>query len=688
MLQMTQAAITLPLTDPVLKFLLILVIILAAPLLLNKLRIPHLLGLIIAGAIIGPNGFNLVLRDSSIILSGTAGLLYIMFLAGLEIDLGDFKKNKWKSLTFGMYTFLVPMALGTLVGLYVLNFSMLSSIWLSSMFASDTLIAYPIISKLGITKDKAVGITVGGTMITDTLALLVLTVIVEMAVGEVDDWFWYRLGAAIILFFAFVMIVFPIVGRWFFKRCEDNVSQYIFVLVMVFLGAYLAELAGLESIIGAFLAGMALNRLIPSTSPLMNRVEFVGNAIFIPFFLIGVGMLIDYRAFFTNWDTIKVGAVMIVVATVAKFVAAWMTQKTFRMSVDQRRVIFGLSNAQAAATLAAVMVGYNVILGETPVGEPIRLLNESVLNGTILMILVTCTMASFSAQKGAHNIAMNDVSEEKEGTGEHQERILIPVSYEKNVTELVNLSTAIKSKKNKNGLFALNVINNQASDDKAFKQSKKVLNMAVTTASATDNVLQDLLRYDLNVANAIISVIKEQGITDLVLGLHQGKGVVSSFLGNMTEAILGQSNVTTLIYRPIQPIATVKRHLVVVPARAEKEVGFPMWVNKVWNIIHNSGAKAVFYASEDTTMYLKEIYKKRPIEAEFSSFDDWDDFLIMSREIKSDDTLWVVMSRRERLSYHANMSRIPNYLNKYFQSNSFVLVYPIQAGETNNRYLV
>ena len=688
MLQMTLAAITLPLTDPVLKFLLILVIILAAPLLLNKLRIPHLLGLIIAGAIIGPNGFNLVLRDSSIILSGTAGLLYIMFLAGLEIDLGDFKKNKWKSLTFGMYTFLVPMALGTLVGLYVLNFSMLTSILLASMFASHTLIAYPIISKLGITKDKAVGITVGGTMITDTLALLVLTVIVEMAVGDVDDWFWYRLGAAIILFFAFVMIVFPIVGRWFFKRCEDNVSQYIFVLVMVFLGAYLAELAGLESIIGAFLAGMALNRLIPSTSPLMNRVEFVGNAIFIPFFLIGVGMLIDYRAFFTNWDTIKVGAVMIVVATVAKFVAAWLTQKTFRMSVDQRRVIFGLSNAQAAATLAAVMVGYNVILGETPAGEPIRLLNESVLNGTILMILVTCTMASFSAQKGAHNIAMNDVSEEKEGTGEHQERILIPVSYEKNVTELVNLSTVIKSKKNKNGLFALNVINNQASDDKAFKQSKKVLNMAVTTASATDNVLQDLLRYDLNVANAIISVIKEQGITDLVLGLHQGKGVVSSFLGNMTEAILGQSNVTTLIYRPIQPIATVKRHLVVVPARAEKEVGFPMWVNKVWNIIHNSGAKAVFYASEDTMVYLKEMYKKRPIEAEFSSFDDWDDFLIMSREIKSDDTLWVVMSRRERLSYHANMSRIPNYLNKYFQSNSFVLVYPIQAGETNNRYLV
>ena len=688
MIPIILANITLPLTDPVLKFLLILIIILAAPLLLNKLRIPHLLGLIIAGAVIGPNGFNLVLRDSSIILSGTAGLLYIMFLAGLEIDLGDFKKNKWKSLTFGMYTFLIPMALGTLVGLYVLNFSMLTSVLLASMFASHTLIAYPIISKLGITKDKSVGITVGGTMITDTLSLLVLTVIVEMAVGDMDDWFWYRLGAAIIIFFAFVMIVFPLVGRWFFKRCDDNISQYIFVLVMVFLGAYLAELAGLESIIGAFLAGMALNRLIPSTSPLMNRVEFVGNAIFIPFFLLGVGMLIDYRAFFTNIETIKVGVVMIVVATVAKYAAAWLTQKTFRLSLDQRRVIFGLSNAQAAATLAAVMVGYNVILGETPAGEPIRLLNESVLNGTILMILVTCTMASFAAQKGAHNIAMAEEPEDNGEMEEHKERILIPVSYERNVTELVNLSTAIKSKKNKDGLFALNVINNKVSDEAAFKQAKKVLNMAVTTASATDNRLNDLLRYDLNVVNAIISVIKEQGITDLVLGLHQGKRATSSFLGNMTEGILGQSNVNTLVYRPMQPIATVKRHLIVVPEQAEKEVGFSMWVNKVWNIIQNTGGKAIFYGTETTLGYLKDIYKKRPIEAEFTVFDDWDDFLIIFRETRENDMLWVIMSRRDRISYHASMNRIPNYLSKYFQMNGFVLVYSIQAGETDNRYLV
>lgn len=471
---------TLPLADPVLKFLLILLIILAAPLLLNKLRIPHLLGLIIAGAIIGPHGFNLVLRDSSIILSGTAGLLYIMFLAGLEIDMADFKRNSTKSLAFGMYTFLIPMILGTVVGIWVLQFNVLTSVLLASMFASHTLIAYPIISKLGISKNKAVSITVGGTMITDTLALLVLTIIVGMATGQVNDMFWIRLGVSILIFALIVLFGFPFIGRWFFKHVHDNISQYIFVLVMVFLGSFLAQVAGMEAIIGAFLSGLALNRLIPQSSPLMNRVEFVGNAIFIPFFLLGVGMLIDYRTFFTSFETIKVGLIMIIVATAAKYIAAWMTQKTFHLSTDQRSVIFGLSNAQAAATLAAVMVGYNVITGTDANGEPIRLLNESVLNGTILMILVTCTIASFAAQKGAHNIAAQDISDKEENKKE-SEHILIPVSNEETVEELVNLSLAIKSPQNKNGLFALKVIDNHHSDEKALKQSRRVLQTAVNT---------------------------------------------------------------------------------------------------------------------------------------------------------------------------------------------------------------
>jgi len=677
----------LPLTDPVLKFLLILVIILSAPLLLNKLKIPHLLGLIIAGAIIGPNGLNLVLRDSSIILSGTAGLLYIMFLAGLEIDMGDFKKNSGRSFVFGMYTFLIPMALGIVAGLYVLHFSMETSILLASMFASHTLIAYPIISKLGITKDKSVTITVGGTMITDMLALLVLTVIVGMATGVIGEHFWTRLSISIVIFVLFVVIAFPIAGRWFFKHVQDSISQYIFVLVTVFLGAYLAELAGIESIIGSFLAGLSLNRLIPRSSPLMHRVEFIGNSIFIPFFLIGVGMLIDYRAFFTSFDTIKVGIVMIIVATIAKYAAAWLTQKTFRMSVDQRRIIFGLSNAQAAATLAAVMVGYNVILGQTPEGEPIRLLNESVLNGTILMILVTCTMASFSAQRGAHNLAATASSETDE-TGDHKERILIPLSNEDTAEELVNLSLATKSKKNTHHLYALNILDNKVSgDDQQLKKSRRLLENAALTAAATDTHLQELQRYDLNVTNAILSVILEHRITDLVLGLHKEKGIPSSFLGRITEGILDYSDVTTLIYKPAQPLSTMKRHLVVIPVQAEKEAGFPQWVARVWNVIQNTGAKAIFYGSSDTLGRLKTLLGKRGGEMEFTEFSDWEDFLIVFRDVHKDDNLWIVMSRHNGISFNPSMNRIPGYLNKYFQQNSFILVYPLQANASANRYL-
>ena len=681
------STIDFTLADPVLKFLLILLIILAAPLLLNKLRIPHLLGLIIAGAIIGPHGFNLVLRDSSIILSGTAGLLYIMFLAGLEIDMADFKRNSTKSLAFGMYTFLIPMILGTVVGIWILRFNVLTSVLLASMFASHTLIAYPIISKLGISKNKAVSITVGGTMITDTLALLVLTIIVGMATGQVNDMFWIRLGVSILIFALIVLFGFPFIGRWFFKHVHDNISQYIFVLVMVFLGSFLAQVAGMEAIIGAFLSGLALNRLIPQSSPLMNRVEFVGNAIFIPFFLLGVGMLIDYRTFFTSFETIKVGLIMIIVATAAKYIAAWMTQKTFHLSTDQRSVIFGLSNAQAAATLAAVMVGYNVITGTDANGEPIRLLNESVLNGTILMILVTCTIASFAAQKGAHNIAAQDISDKEENKKE-SEHILIPVSNEETVEELVNLSLAIKSPQNKNGLFALKVIDNHHSDEKALKQSRRVLQTAVNTAAATDTRMKDLLRYDLSVSNAIASVVKEREITDLVVGLHKEKDIPAAFLGHIVESVLAESSVSTFIYKPAQPISTVRRHLIIIPELAEKEIGFNQIIFRLRNVTQNTGAATVFYGSEATLNALKKLLAKKSGEASYIEFNDWDDFLIVFRDIKPDDTMWIILSRKEGLSYAPAMARIPKYLNKYFQANSFVLAYPVQAGmNEGTRYL-
>ena len=611
MLLMSLLDLSLPLKNPVLQFSLILFIILFAPVLLSRLKIPSLISLIIAGAVIGPHGLNLMLRDSSIILFGTVGLLYIMFLAGLEIDVADFRKNSTKSILFGLYTFLISIALGIIVALYILQFSLLSSILIGSIFASHTLILYPVISKLGIAKNKAVNVAIGGTIITDTLALLVLAVVVGISSGELMSGFWIRLVIGVTLFGLVVLLLFPVIARWFFKHFDDSVLQYLFVLAMVFFSGFLAEAAGVEAIIGAFLGGLALNRLIPRTSPLMNRIKFVGNAIFIPFFLIGVGMLINIQAFFKGYETIKVALVVTLAATVAKYLSAWITQKLFGFSLDQRRLIFGLISAHAALALATVMIGYNMITGYTLNGTPVRLLDESVLNGTILFILVTCTLATVIGEKGARNIALADAADDaaaKPGQLTAEKRILIHTNDMNTVDELVNLSVTVRSGKTRNGIYAMHVADNSLPDETAEKNAEKILEMATVAASSTDNVLTGLLRYDNDVVNGIAGVIREQKITDLILGVHHKSVLSDSFLGSSSEKILGRSNVTTFIYKPFQPLATIKRTIAVIPQGAENEIGFVLWMQRLINIIKNTGSKLMVYASKQTIAYLKEAY--------------------------------------------------------------------------------
>lgn len=674
-------SVTLPLTNPVLIFSVILFIILFAPLLLHRFRIPDIVGLIIAGAVIGPYGLHVMDRDSSIVLFGTVGLLYIMFVAGLEIDMADFKKNSRKSLVFGLYTFFIPMILGTFAGVFLLDFSCSTSILLASMFASHTLVTYPIVSKYGITKNRAVNVTIGGTVVTCLLALFVLAVIVGMSTGELTQGFWIRLCVSTVLFAFVVLWGLPVVGRWYFKRYDDRVGQFIFVLGLVFFASFLAEAAGLEAIIGAFLAGLALNRLIPNTSALMNRIEFVGNALFIPFFLIGVGMLVNIHVFFNDLTSIWVAVVMTVVATIAKFIPAWLVQKNFKFTGSERTLIFGLSNAQAAATLAAVLVGYNVILGTTPEGEPIRLLNESVLNGTIVMILVTCVVASFATQKGAQEVALAEFAgDELDNDDDEEDRILIPLSNIENVEELISLAVTIKSKKAKAVMTALNVIKADAGDPTAEKKANMLLEKATKAAAATDNKLETSLRYDDDVVNGIKNATKEHKITDIVLGLRKEGEISDTFLGNLTDRVLSKCATTTLVYRPFQPLSTVKRYIVVVPSRAEREIGFPYWVIRIWNIAKNSSSKIIFYADESVLSVLRDIHAKHPVEVEFNEFASWDDFLIISRDVKENDALMIVMSRRTYPSYVRNMAMIPTYLNKYFNKHSCILVYPMQIG--------
>ena len=561
-----------------------------------------------------------------------------MFLAGLEIDLNDFKKNSQKSLVFGIYTFLIPMIIGTISGYFILELPFLTSILLASMFASHTLIAYPLVSKMGVAKNIAVNITVGGTVITDTLALLVLAIVVGMTEGEVGAEFWIRLSSSILVFGLIVLFVLPLIGRWFLKKFDDNVTQFIFVLLMMYIGAILAEIAGLEPIIGAFLTGLALNKLIPHTSALMNRIEFVGNAIFIPFFLIGVGMLIDYKAFFKDLETLKVAGVMIAAACISKFLAAWLTQKTFRFSADQRKLIFGLSNAQAAATLASVLVGYNIIIGQTASGEPIRLLSENILNGTILMILFTCTIASFVAQKGASNLALAE-SDNMDDQEDSVEKMLIPLNNSDLTDGLIELGILVKSKKNNRGFYGLGIVDTLDKDADDEKKLKKVLSQAATSASATDMVLHELIRFDNSLVNGITNVIKEHKITDLIMAIDNNKGISDAFEKRLSDGILVKSNATTLLFNSTQPLGTIKRHIVVVPKNAEKELGFPFWIIKIWNIAKNSGSKVVFYATPTSAKIISEIHSKHPIDCSFESFEDWSKIENLLNDAMVDDNI-------------------------------------------------
>ena len=670
-------SLTLPVTDPTWIFLLVLLIILFAPILLNKLRIPHIIGMILAGLVIGEHGFNILVRDSSFELFGKVGLYYIMFLAGLEMNMGDFKKNRGKAVMLGLLAFVIPIGIGLVTNMMLLKYSLVTSILLASMYASHTLVAYPIVIRYGVSRHRSVSIAVGGTAVTDTLTLLVLAVVGGLFKGESGGLFWLWLVVKVIFLGALIMYSFPRIGRWFFRRYDDNVMQFIFVLAMVFLGAGLMEFVGMEGILGAFLAGLVLNRLIPHVSPLMNHLEFVGNALFIPYFLIGVGMLIDIHVIFGQGDALKVAAVMIVVALVGKWIASWLTQKIYKMAPIERELMFGLSNAQAAATLAAVLVGYNIIL---PNGE--RLLNEDVLNGTVLLILVTCVVSSFITERAARKIAMCEAHLEEERTVE-AERILIPVANPDTIEYLMNLSLLIRDTKQKDNLLALNVINDNNTSEGLELRGKRYLEKAAMITASADVPLRQITRYDLNIASGIIHTAKEYEVTDVIIGLHRKVNIVDSFFGMLAENLLKGLHREVMIAKSLIPINTIRRIIIAVPPKAEYEAGFQKWVEHFCRMGGTLGCRVHFFANEETTVQLQALVKKKYGQTltDFSRLDDWEDLLILTGQVNYDHLLVVISARRGSISYDSSFEKLPAQLSKYFSNNSLIVLYPDQLGE-------
>ena len=669
----------LPVTDPTWIFFLVLVIILFAPIVLERLRIPHIIGMILAGVVIGEHGFNILARDSSFELFGKVGLYYIMFLAGLEMNMEDFKSIRVKATVLGLLAFIFPLGIGIWTNLHLLGYSLATSVLLASMYASHTLIAYPIVIRYGINRQRAVSIAVGGTAVTDTLTLLVLAVVGGMYKGETSEMFWIWLVLKVVVLSVVIMYAFPRIGRWFFRRYSDNVVQYIFVMAMVFLGAGLMEFVGMEGILGAFLAGLVLNRLIPHVSPLMSHLEFVGNALFIPYFLIGVGMLIDVNVLFGHIDSVKVAVVMIIVALLGKWIASWLTQKIYKMRALERELMFGLSNAQAAATLAAVLVGYNIIL---PNGE--RLLNEDVLNGTILLILVTCVVSSFITEHAAKRIAMDDaeVSDEK---AQEKEKFLIPVANPETLESLMSLAMVVRDEKQPDNLVALNVINDNNGSVKQEMRGKRSLERAAQIAASTSVRLKTVSRFDLNITTGILHTAKEYEATNIIIGLHCKMSIVDSFFGNLTENLLKNTYLQVMVARFLVPVNTLRRIIVAVPPKAEFEHGFMKWITHMCRMSSQLGCRVHFYAHPQTLGYIRGYIQKKHKDTRvaYSELEDWDDLLLLTGQVNYDHLLVIISARRGSISYDSAFERLPMQISKYFNNNSIMLLYPEQKGDPN-----
>lgn len=661
----------LPLGNPILIFALILLIILLSPILLRKLNIPGLIGLIIAGVVIGPHGLYILEKNDAIDLFSTIGLLYIMFIAGLELDLNQFKQNRNKSLVFGLFTFSIPLAIGFPVCFYLLNYDFNASFLTASMFATHTLVTYPIVSKMGVSKNQAVAITVGGTILTDTAVLMILAIIMGNQQGTLDLEFWIRLFVSLVLFSAIMFLIIPKIAKWFFRKLEsEKHSHYIFVLAMVFLAAFLAELAGVEPIIGAFVAGLALNKLIPNSSALMNRIEFIGNSLFIPFFLISVGMLVDIRVILNGPTALIVAATLSVVALFGKWFAALFTQLLFKYSKPQRQLIFGLSSAHAAATLAVILVGYKA-----------EILDENILNGTIILILITCIVASFATEKAAKKILIESDENSDElahANGANDEHILLPLAHVSNMEKFLEFAILIKDKKSANPVSVLSVVTNNDEAELNILKARNKLEAFAKQASASETKINIITTIDHNPASGITRISREIMADIIVLGWPQRTGIFDKLLGEKLDSILYKTDKTTFICHFEKPFILHKRIVLAVPLLAEHEYGFATWLQKVALLAQELSIPILLFASEATEKAIQRILKKAQLapSIRIRHFSDWDDFLILARYIHDDDLLVLVSARKGATSYKNTLENLPPKLEKHFAINNRFIIYP------------
>lgn len=661
---------SLPFSNPVMIFALVMLIILLAPILFRKMKIPGIVGLILAGTLVGPSILGLLERDNTIELLGTVGLLYLMFMAGLSIDLNRFEKLRNQSIGFGLVSYLLPAVGAYYGGIHLLNYSLETSLLLGAIVGSHTLLAYPIIERLGITKNTAVTMSMGGTLVTDALSLGVLAIVAGTVNESSGAGYWTGFITSIVIFLAAAIIILPRLGRWFFRNMKhDTDVDFVFMMAVLFSTAFLAELAGLASIIGAFIAGLLLNRLVPASGTLMSRVQFVGNALFIPFFLISVGMLVDVQvlASFEVWIYAISFAVLVFAG---KGVASLVIQLVKRFSFSEGLVIFGLTTPQSAATLAVTLLGYDL-----------GFFDQTAVNAVVILILITCLVGPWLVEKYGREVAIQEESKPYQPS-EAPQRILVPLANPETSDTLMDIAFMIRDEKSDQPVFPLTVARDGKDVDAQVARGEKMLSHAVVHAAAAEVPVNPVTAIDLNIANGIARSVKEKLGSTVVIGWNGAVSPRQRIFGTILDQLLQEIDEMVLVTKIHKPVSTHTRIVIAVPPFATLESGFSGAMRSLKLMADQVGSELVILSPHERLDYVKRRTKrvKPDLDTKFESISRWSDLPGWLDENIHDDDVFVLISAREgSLSWRPALDRLPRVVANRYPDLSFITVYPSEA---------
>ncbi len=666
-----------PIADPTLIFFVVLLMILISPIIMGRLRIPHIIGMVLAGVIVGKYGLNILERDASFELFGRVGLYYIMFLAGLEMDMEGLKKNRNRVMIFGLLTFLCPFIMTYLMGVSLLSYTPLAALLLAAIMASNTLIAYPIVGRYGLTQHTSSTLSVGSSMMALFIALIVMASIVNIFHGGGGVGFWLFFVVKFVVYCAGLIFFIPRLARWFLRRYSDAVMQFIFILAVVFLSASLSDAVGLEGIFGAFLSGLILNRYVPKVSPLMNRIEFTGNALFIPYFLIGVGMLINVRLLFSGTNILWVVFCLVVFGTLGKAVAAYIAARLFKMSKMSGHMMFGLTSAHAAGAIAMVMVGRRL-----EVSPGVYLFGDEVLNGIVIMILFTCIISTLVTEWAAQRIRLQEKEEPEMVKTLNDEKILIPVKYPEYAESLVSMAIMMRNPRLKKELVALNVVYDDVNMRHNQAEGRRLLEQIHQLASSSDVPMTTQVRIAANIANGIKHAFKEFQASEILMGLHFHKDINKNFWGEFTRSLYNGLSRQIIVTRITQPLNTIRRIQVAVPSRAEFEPGFYRWLERLARMAGNLECRIVFHGRRESLQLITEFIRNRfpSVRAEYEEMYHWKELPDLATRVKADQLFVIVTARKGTISYKSAMERLPEEVNRYFKGKTLMIIFPDQYG--------